>query len=100
MLRASPLDFRIIAGRLRAASALAASLLAIGTSCQQRGSIEEGGQCPDIPETCMDSFLMCQANPKQPRWNRRTYGEYKDCAACLRQCKIDHGIWPGDKCPP
>ena len=54
----------------------------------------------DRESFCMKLMYECLGNKKQPEWNRREYGDVKDCGACLRDCKNhSKGEWPEKKCP-
>jgi hypothetical protein len=48
---------------------------------------------------CWPIFMECLENQRQPR-NTKTWGNKKDCGACLRECKNHtNGDWPDKKCP-
>lgn len=51
-------------------------------------------------DPCMPLLVECLENIWQPAWNRKNYGQKKDCNACYHDCK-DHskGKWPDKKCP-
>jgi hypothetical protein len=52
----------------------------------------------DDPERCQELLVECLENPQQPGWNRKLFGDRKDCGACFRQC-VKYKMWPDDKCP-
>ncbi|MDC3961423.1 hypothetical protein [Polyangium jinanense] len=52
-----------------------------------------------VEEKCQPPFQECLENPRQPKRNRKTYGDYKDCRGCLAECKREGGIWPEERCP-
>jgi hypothetical protein len=53
-----------------------------------------------IKEQCMELLVECLNTPKQPEWNRGTFGDRKACRECFAICKRENGKWPLDKCPP
>lgn len=54
----------------------------------------------DYEEECKPFFNRCLGNMRQPKWNRKKFGDMKDCGACYRLCKNHaRGQWPRDKCP-
>jgi len=53
----------------------------------------------DGEQTCARLRDLCLERPWQPSWNRRMFGPRKDCGSCYRQCKLNHGVWPFDRCP-
>ncbi|TKC90035.1 hypothetical protein [Polyangium fumosum] len=52
-----------------------------------------------VEEKCQPPFQECLENPWQPKRNRETYGNYKDCGGCLAECRNKDGIWPEERCP-
>jgi hypothetical protein len=52
-----------------------------------------------VEEMCMDRLYECVASPWQPSWNRKKFGDYKQCEACLFACRRA-AEWPVQKCPP
>ena len=53
-----------------------------------------------VRDKCSERLYECLNNPWQPQWNRRTFGDYKQCEACNIACLKDGGQWPMLKCPP
>ncbi|HRI68888.1 MAG TPA: hypothetical protein PK156_31880 [Polyangium sp.] len=62
-------------------------------------AIEAISKLEKIERLCLALQAECLSNKRQPpeRWS--TWGEYKDCGACFRECKAEKGIWPDYKCP-
>lgn len=52
-----------------------------------------------VEKKCDARLYECLGYHKQPEWNRKIYGDDKDCGACFRQCKREKE-WPDEKCPP
>jgi RHS repeat-associated protein len=53
---------------------------------------------PEKEDLCQQKLDECLSKPKQPKWNEKDFGPYKDCGACVRYCRTQ-GHWPSDKCP-
>ncbi|TKD13300.1 hypothetical protein [Polyangium fumosum] len=53
-----------------------------------------------VREKCADRLVECINDPYQPWWNRRVFGDKKQCEACNIACLNDGGAWPMRKCPP
>jgi hypothetical protein len=61
-------------------------------------AIEAARRQRDIKRKCLEWQFECLNTPKQPEWNRATYGDHKDCPACFRHC-LRHGKWHQAACP-
>ncbi|MDI3283854.1 hypothetical protein [Polyangium sp. 15x6] len=51
-----------------------------------------------VEKLCYPLLEECLENPWQPEWNRRKFGNYKQCEACFDHC-VKKAVWPEDKCP-
>ena len=51
-----------------------------------------------VEDRCAELLVECLEHPRQPEWNRGTFGGWKACEACVASCK-SKGNWPHDKCP-
>ena len=58
---------------------------------------DNGDDSPDDRD-CDKQLEKCLGNKRQPPSNCPTYGPYKDCGACYRECN-QQGGWPYYKCP-
>lgn len=82
-----------------AIAATATVVVAISISLVQ-DVVETISKRRKFEKMCEGPRQECLDNRKQPEWNRKKYGEYKDCGACFRDCKNhSDGKWPEDKCP-
>ncbi|MDC0744671.1 hypothetical protein [Polyangium mundeleinium] len=54
----------------------------------------------EVEDKCYPRLYECLNNTSQPWWNRRRFGDRKECNACFRECLKDSGEWPMYKCPP
>lgn len=51
-------------------------------------------------DTCKRLLDLCMLTPRWPdRRRRKGYGGPRDCGECYRECKLNDGEWPFDKCP-
>jgi len=53
----------------------------------------------EIESKCMPLLRECLGNKAQPKWNRKDFGNQKNCQACFEECKHKKGVWPTYKCP-
>jgi len=64
------------------------------------GVVEAIEQWPKkVRARCQELLDECVADSYQPNWNRKKFGDHKQCAACNIACLNDGGKWPIDKCP-
>ncbi len=51
-------------------------------------------------ETCDRLLDLCMmTRPYPPRRKRRGFNGPRDCGECVRECRLNDGAWPFDKCP-
>jgi RHS repeat-associated protein len=91
---------QVLAGVGAVASAVAAApVLPVAGLCILALTLDDDAADDDAEEFCLRLLEEYLENPKQPPWNKHQYGSKKDCGACFRQCKTEHGNWPNAKCP-
>jgi len=81
-------------------------VIALGVTIIVAISLHVGGEVVEaikkrprkVEQKCQPLLDECLDNPEQPEWNRRMFGERKQCEACFFHC-LRHNEWPEAKCP-
>ncbi|MDI3283847.1 hypothetical protein [Polyangium sp. 15x6] len=59
---------------------------------------EAAGRRRDIERMCKREEVKCLEYRPQPEWNRKRFGDWKQCGDCYSECLRDRE-WPDYKCP-